>query len=109
MLDVKKLLTKILQRITMKTVTVTGTTNGNGALYLSTIPTNANIVCIRSSSSDHLAIPFYYSNSTWYAKVVLWRTLANVNSTSVTLTVRYWGGVLHNLFTVNPCKGVAVC
>lgn len=92
MLDVKKLITKILKRIATKSVTVTGTTNGNGALYLSTIPPNANIVCIQSSSSDHLAIPFYYSNNTWYAKVVSWRTLANVNSTSVTLTVRYWGG-----------------
>lgn len=92
MLDVKKLLVKILQRITVRTVTYTGTTSANGSLYLNTVPANANVISMKSSSNAHLVIPFRYSNDTWYAKVVAWQSLNNVNNTSVTLTVKYWGG-----------------
>ena len=77
--------------IASKTATITETTNGYGALRLSSIPSAANIVCIQSASNDHYAMPFYYSDGRWYVKVVNWRTLANVANTSVTLTVRYWG------------------
>lgn len=90
MLDIKELLAKILDKITTVTVTVTGTTNANGAISVAAkVPTTANIVCIKPNNSTHMAIPFYYYNGDWHAKVVDWRTLANVSNTSVTLTIRY--------------------
>ena len=90
MLDVKKLFTNILDKITAVTVTVTGTTNSNGAISVAAkVPTTANIVCMKTNGSNHMAIPFQYYNGDWHGKIVDWRTLANVSNTSVTLTIRY--------------------
>lgn len=88
--DLKGILNSVLPISNqIKTKTVTGTTNGNGALNLS-LQETANIIYIKSTSSDHYAMPFMYSDSTWYAKVVNWRTFANIANTSVTLTVKYY-------------------
>ena len=94
MVDVKILLTKILTQLAnskVKIATVSGTTNGSGAIYLGgTIPLSANILSIRTpSNANYMCIPWIYNDSNWYCKVVDWQNLASQNNKSVSLLIKY--------------------
>lgn len=94
MIDVKALLTKILTKLAaqlqVKTVTVSGTTNGSGAIFLGSVPVSASIISVKTASNaNYMCIPWIYNNSNWYCKVVDWQNLASQNNKSVSLTIKY--------------------
>ena len=118
MLNVKKLLTKILIAVVpsggnsgqvlvknsntnydvgwttplkVLTDTVSGTTNGNGAISLaSKIPITAEVLSVRTASNaNYMCIPWVYNNTTWYCKVVDWQSMASQNNKSISLTIKY--------------------
>ena len=96
MLDVKKLLTKVLtatDKSRVRTVTVTGTTNGNGAIFISgtgKVPLDAEVLSVRTASNaNYMCIPWVYNNSSWYVKVLDWQSMASQNNKSISLTIHY--------------------
>lgn len=77
--------------VQIKTETVSGNTNGNGAISLaSKIPITAEVLSVRTASNaNYMCIPWVYNNTTWYCKVVDWQNLAAFANKSVSLTVKY--------------------
>lgn len=103
-LDLKEWINKVasfIDKNKVRTTTFTGTTNGNGAVNLSSIiPITANIIAIETSSNvNALCIPWIYNKSYWFVSVVRWETLSTTAfaNTSFTFTIRYIvGGVLRS-------------
>lgn len=103
MLNVKKLLTKILKSLNGTVTTVTATTGSTGNAQLS-IPSSARNVAVEGMGGAYMGIPFK-SGSTWYVKVVAWNNssaLAPVANTNVTMTIRYvcGGGIVSTVFSM---------
>ena len=74
----------------IKTATVSGTTNAQGALSLSTVSSASHIIGVSCTNQvNAMCIPWLYNNATWYAKVVDWSNLNAYASTSVDLKVTY--------------------
>lgn len=88
----------MLDSFRVRTTTVSGTTNANGALLLSG---SGNVIkpadsvlwgkVIIENDTNGICIPFKYGNADghWYAKVVNWTTLGVIANKSVTITVGY--------------------
>ena len=98
MLSTKKLLYKIVDSFRVRTTTVAGTTNANGAIIVSgagNVIKPADSVlwgkAIITNETNGICIPFKYGNTDghWYMKVVDWQTLTKMANTSVTITVGY--------------------
>ncbi len=77
----------------IRTATISGTTNAQGALSMGLeISSNKTVIGVACTNySNAMCIPWLYDNSTWFVKIVHWGTLsqsefANVN---VSLVVRY--------------------
>lgn len=82
---------KVKRSKNVGTYTETGTTNANGVVLLTHLPTPSKVtpVIAKSSSADHMCIVWRYSTGTWYAAVFNWQTFTRVTNTSVTLEVSY--------------------
>ena len=85
----------------VKTVTVTGTTNGNGAFSLASVANYKNgdevLSVATNTDANALCIPWVYSKDNWYVSVLHWQSWAQKANTSFTFTVRVKVGVLRNL------------
>ena len=104
MLDVKKLLTKLLPKIK----TTSGTTDNNGNLSLGLSESAAKSI-ISVVGSNYVFTPFVYAGN-WYAKVVSSNSShTSVRNEAVSVSITYWGGVFHKPLYVNCRKVVAVC
>ena len=77
----------------IRTATISGTTNAQGALSISSVvsadKTVLGVAC--TNYNNAMCIPWLYGGTTWFVKIVHWGTLsqsefANVN---VSLVVRY--------------------
>lgn len=94
MLNVKKLLTKILvwlSKYTVQQTTYTGTSNSNGAIDVRSVIRPNDIILSVSTSSDPNAvcIPWKYNNANWFVKVVRWENWASYANTSITMVIKY--------------------
>lgn len=92
MLNVKALLTKILNATRVRTATLTGTTNGQGAISLSGVVTvgSDEVISVKTASNaNYMCVPWIYNNATWYVKVIHWDSFAKIANTSVSLTIKY--------------------
>ena len=103
-LDLKEWINKVGNWITLnriQTVTMSGTTNGNGAIYLSSLPSNdvtVLTITVTSGGVNYFGLPFKYNNSTWYAKILDWQNLVSQNNKAVSLKIWYVvGGVVRKL------------
>lgn len=95
------ILDRLVDRSSVNTKSVTGTTNASGALDISgSISPSSKVIGahVTSGDSNAMPIPFRYSNSTgnWYLKMVRWDTFAVLANQSFTVEVFYLGGVLHS-------------
>ena len=91
----------LVDRSSVNTKSVTGTTNASGALDISgSISPSSKVIGAHVTSGDAnaLPLPFRYSNSTgnWYLKMIRWDTFAVLGNQSFTVEVFYLGGVLHS-------------
>ena len=120
MLNVKKLLVKILTRnLLIKDVEGSTTTavaaNGGTAWLQVRCPANITPVAVVGyylyggyECSVYNETLGHDSNG-YYASFALRNGSSSVNNVKITACFLYWGGVLHNWFTVNHRKVVAVC
>ena len=96
MLNVKKLLYRMLDKFRVKTETITATTSANGTVAIgdaTAINPRAEVLSVSSStSSAYMCIPWLYNNGTWYVKVLNWINMSAVANTQITLIVKYVGG-----------------
>ena len=119
MLDLKKLLTKIIKNTPQvrHRFTSLGAVPANSykdftVTFSSAMKGEPSVVCSMYSTSTSptmggLTVSAINPSSTGFTCRVF-----NNTSSQRTPAIEYiaiYGGVLHNLFTVNPCKGVAVC
>lgn len=102
MLD--KILSWIADRIgdcKVRTMTISGTTNSNGALALSGSINSSWIVdavSITSGGVNYFGLPFKYDDRLWFAEILDWQTMSRQANKAVTAKVYYriGGGVLLN-------------
>ena len=80
-----------IAKITVLKKTVTGTTNGSGAIDVrAAIPSNAIILAVSTSTqSNALCIPWKYDNAHWFVKVVWWDSWNVFANTSFSLDIYY--------------------
>lgn len=86
----------------VKTVTVTGTTNSNGAFSLASVANYKNgdevLSIATNTDANALCVPWVYNKDDWYVSVLHWQSWTQKANTSFTFTVRVKvGGVLRNL------------
>jgi hypothetical protein len=75
----------------VRTATINGTTNAQGAVSLSeTIPSTATILSVSTTGdANAMCIPWLYNSTRWFAKVVDWRNMSLFANKSWSFTVRY--------------------
>lgn len=95
MLDVKKWMAKVTSFINAnkeQTLTITGTTNSDGAMAVwDRIPIGATITKASVTNyANAMCIPFIYDNRLWFIKVVEWQSLnVDVANTSLNFVIKY--------------------
>ena len=79
------------KQIEIKSASVTGTTNAQGAFGVSAqVPLTATIIRASvTNSTNAMCIPFIYNNSSWYIKVVNWSDLTVIGNTSLDFLIEY--------------------
>lgn len=77
----------------IRTITVQGTTNTQGALSVqgtSGVSADDEVLSVAcTSDANTMCIPWKYDNNIWYAKCVDWESMTSLNNTSVTVVVKY--------------------
>ena len=79
------------KQIEIKSVSVTGTTNEQGAFGVSAqVPLTSTIIRASvSNNTNAMCIPFIYNDSSWYIKVVNWSNFAVIGNTSLDFLIEY--------------------
>lgn len=67
--------------------TVTRTTDGSGSTYLGVLSSNAKVLCI-SPCNGAIAIPYIYSDGSWYVKILNANDMTPVVNAS--MDIKYW-------------------
>lgn len=78
----------------IRTATITSTTSSYGAIDVHSVVENTSaILYAYCTSSNYIVTPFLYKDSQnnwlWYVKVTNWQTSAAIQSTNVTIKIRY--------------------
>lgn len=86
--------TSIMKKsLEIRTITVQGTTNTQGALPIqgtSGVSADDEVLSVAcTNDANIMCIPWKYDNNIWYAKCVDWGSMTSRNNTSVTVVVKY--------------------
>lgn len=74
----------------LMTITMTGTTNAQGAVLLDAEPTTDTVLWVHTTSTTAaMGIPFRYGNAAgyWYAKMVDWKNFSVIGNRNFSLEV----------------------
>ena len=86
--------TSIMKKsLEIRTITVQGTTNSQGALSIqgtSGVSADDEVLSVAcTNGANIMCIPWKYDNNIWYAKCLNWENMASQNDKAVTLVVKY--------------------
>lgn len=75
----------------IRTTTISGTTNAQGALAVSSVIPRTVVLLDASTQNDSnaMCIPWLYNGSVWYIKVVKWSDMSVLANKNWTFTLRY--------------------
>ena len=83
----------IKKALEIRTITVQGTTNTQGALSIqgtSGVSADDEVLSVAcTNGANIMCIPWKYDNKIWYAKCLDWGNMASRNNEAVTLVVKY--------------------
>ena len=94
MKNIYRLLKDTINGQKIRTLSIEGTTNAQGALKIPSIPKENTIIGMSCSNNVNAKLSAWLYNGTdWYVQAIRWDTGQYIGNTRLAIVVRYiWGG-----------------